>query len=410
MTTSYHISIQQADEIYQLALQHPPGKSVFQLFKQVQKAIQARNKKIQIYRWSVDALQRQYQRRLCEDRLLVERHRAQAAKLTQHKLQLEKDIHNYTKQIQAQDPHLQSARDYAHACQSKLQDRQRQYHRYARIPLVGYSYKRKYARAQKETQEADSQVTAQRHMIDRLKEKRMMAAQKIRQGVKEQSQIAMDIDSIQRRMADAQALGTAWNDGLLFWTNCMAPLCLAVDQKVVALQHLLRKQSDGDSSAVADAHNQQQQQELVSVLKAFRSACLDFEKMEIYGDEQQQRKWQIDKVDFDCAKCMQTVYQDTCLPDKTKPLDILCSSCYQASRTTMIIKKKLGFIHSPSPSTSTSSSFSSLYSSLSPPITPNSSRQSSLVIDSSLSTSTPHSKPYLSHSQSLPHLDPPLKI
>ncbi|CAO3589600.1 unnamed protein product [Absidia cylindrospora] len=409
MPTLFQISAQQADEIYQLALQHPPNKSVFQLFKKVQKAIQSRNKAMQIYTWTVEALQRQYERRLCEDRLLVERHKAQATKLTQDKLQLEKDIHGYTKQIQAQDPPLQTARDYAHTCQAKLQDRQRQFHRYAKIPLVGYSYKRKYLRAQKKTKEADSQVAAQRHVIDRLKEKRLAAAQRIRQELKEQAQLAVDMDGIRNRMADAQALVMAWKKGLVFWTDHMAPLCLAMDQKVVALQHLLRKQKDGDDDDDGGIY----QQELVSVLKSFHSLCLDFGKMEMYGDD---RKWRLDGIDFDCAKCMQYVYQNTPLPDKTRPADILCSSCYQGSRTTMIIKKKLGFRQSPSPSpsssSSTTSSFSSLYSSFSPLVTPSSSRQASLVIDPStiVSTSCPilHSTQYPIYSP--PHsIDPPLK-
>ncbi|ORZ10091.1 hypothetical protein BCR42DRAFT_422719 [Absidia repens] len=410
MTASFQISAQQADEIYQLALQRPPNKSVFQLFKKVQKAIQSRNKKMQIYSWTVEALQRQYERRLCEDRLLVERHKTQVTKLTQDKLQLEKDIHDYTKQIQAQNPHLQTARDDAHTCQTKLQHRQRQYHRYTKIPLVGYSYKRKYLRAQKKTQEADSRVAAQRLVIDRLKEKRMAAAQRIRQELKEQAQLVVDMDGIRSRMADAQALGMTWKEGLIFWTDCMAPLCLAMDQKVVALQHLLRKRKDGngdDGDSDGDGDGGIYQQEVMSVLKSFRSMCLNFEKMETYGDD---RKWRLDDLDFDCAKCMQSVYHDTPLPDKTRPADILCSSCYQDSRTTMIIKKKLGFRQSPSPSpspsSSTSSSFSSLYSSFSPLVTPSSSRQSSIAIDTSCPTS--HSIQYPAYSPPH-HIDHPLK-
>ncbi|KAI8084996.1 uncharacterized protein BX664DRAFT_338292 [Halteromyces radiatus] len=364
------ITKQQADEIKQLALDG--NKAVFQRLKDMEKEIQARHKKTRIYSWTIAALQRQYQVRLCEDRLLMERRETQWNKLIERRHQLQQEIVTYTNRIQEQESQLQDTRTHAHQRYEKYKRRQHQYHRYAKVPLFGHTYKRKYLRAQKKNQLAESQVAACRHVIDAIKDKRIAAAREIHQDQQAHEQLKIDIQCIRDRISKNENLcNKQWKDGLTFWTERMALACLAVDQKIVSIQHLLRQQSST--------------QELDSVLTSFQLACLDYEQTETYGE--QQSPWSLENVDFTCAKCMQLIHQEKPMPDKNRTSDILCATCYQTSRTTMIIKKKLGFLQSPS-SSSSSSLVTSPYSSLllpsspSPPLTPNPSRQSSFTHDS----------------------------
>ncbi|CAO3594266.1 unnamed protein product [Absidia cylindrospora] len=352
---------QESDKIQQLALQSPPNKTVFQLLKDIQKTIQQRRKKTQVYTWTVEALQRQYRRSIYEDRLLAEKHESRSTQLTQQRHNLEHDIHQLTHDLQNYDTQLQAARTYAHQRHTKYLLRQRQFHRYAKVPLIRNTYKQKYLRAQKKNQLAESDVAAQRHGMDHIKDQRTILYQQLQEQEQEESACTRVTKALRTRIASHETLDRHWQTGLAFWTERVGTLCLTLDQKVVALQHVLRQQSDGDK--------QQQQQELIAILKTFQQTCVAFEQAETYGEQE----YSLDKVDFVCAKCMDAYQQHMPRPDKNHPTDLLCSSCYQAARTSMIIKKKLGFLHTPSSSSTSSSSL----------LTPSSSRQSSFVIDAS---------------------------
>ncbi|SAM01527.1 hypothetical protein [Absidia glauca] len=323
------ISPHLVDEIQNLA----PTNSVFQHFNQIQKILQARRKKIQVYTWTVMALQRQIQRRLCEDRLLAECHATQCARLAHHVNTLEKEINQTTKQIQDHHTILEAACARTQLCLAKCQARQRQHKRYASIPLVGTIYKRKYRRAQQKSQQAENEAAVQRGTMDALKKKRAASVRQRHQDQQEQYHLQTAIRQLKDQIRASEADETQWTDGLTFWRDHMAPLCLLVDQKAVLLQYLLT----------------QKDHQAMSVLEAFQLACVEYERAEAFGD----RQWRLEKVDFDCAKCHQRIKQGSPLPDKIKPTDILCSPCYQGSRTRMIIKKKLGLL-------TPGSSFSSL--------------------------------------------------
>jgi hypothetical protein len=169
---TFIISAHSVNAISPLITQSPPSKTQPQNPKHMQQALQARQKKVQVYTWTVEALQRQYQRRLCEDRLLAQKHEQEWTRLHHHRQQLEHTISDYTQQIQTHETALQAARAHAQQRQSKYHTRQRQFHRYAKIPVLGGTYKQKYLRAQKKNQVAESDVAAQRHGIDHIKDSR----------------------------------------------------------------------------------------------------------------------------------------------------------------------------------------------------------------------------------------------
>ncbi|SAM04896.1 hypothetical protein [Absidia glauca] len=299
MVQSSIISAHSVNAINPLITQSPPSKTQPQHPKHMQQALQARQKKVQVYTWTVEALQRQYQRRLCEDRLLAQKHEQEWARLHHHRQQLEHTISDYTQQIQAHETALQAARAHAQQRQSKYHTRQRQFHRYAKIPMLGGTYKQKYLRAQKKNQVAESDVAAQRHGIDHIKDNRTALVRQLQQQTGDEEWVTLLLDDLKTRMALYETQMAHWNQG----------------------------PPDDDDDEWPALHD----------------------------------------IDFECAKCMQFVRQDHPRPDKNRPTDILCTACYQGARTSMIIKKKLGFLHHNSP---TSSSLS---------LTPSSSRQSSFV-------------------------------
>lgn len=313
-----------ADEILSLA----PTKSVSHHFNQIQKTLQAKRKKIQVYTWTVMALQRQNQRRLCENRLLAECHATQWAHLARQVNALEQEINHTAQQIQDHHSTLQAACARTQRCFAKCQARQRQYKRYGSVPIVGTIYKRKVRRAQQKSQQAENEAAVQQTAMDALKEKRATTVRQRHQGQQEQYHLQTAIRQLKDQIKASEADETKWIDGLTFWRDNMAPLCLLVDQKAVLLLYMLT----------------QKDHKVASVLEAFQSACMAYEQAEAVGD----RQWRLEKDDFDCAKCHQRIRQDTPRPDKTKPTDILCTPCYQGSRTKMIIKKKLGLASSPS--------------------------------------------------------------
>ncbi|KAI8334662.1 hypothetical protein BC941DRAFT_431818 [Chlamydoabsidia padenii] len=336
------ISEHQGNENKHLTLSSSSSdKSTSHYLKHVRQAVQARNKKTQVYTWTVAALQRQYQRRLCEDRLLAEKHEKEWQQLKQQDHLLEQDIANYTHQMQDHETQLQAARTYAQQRQAKYLTRQRQYHRFANIPLVRSTFQTKYLRAQKKNQQAESTVAAQRHDIDHLKDKRTTLIRQLQQQQQEQDHLGGVISDIRARMQRYEELMTHWSNGVAYWTEPMAEIAHTVDQQAAALLQQVSRPRD-----------------LVFQLETFRLLCLEYEETEGEGE----RQYNLDNTDFDCAKCMQFVRQDHPLPDKNRTTDILCTPCYQGARTSMIIKKKLGFMHSPSSSSSSLSS-PSMYSS-----------------------------------------------
>ncbi|CAO3613730.1 unnamed protein product [Cunninghamella blakesleeana] len=377
--TITEINSEQVKEILQWVDKLPKKKkAIFQRLKEYQKIIEARQKRTQKYEWTVLSLERQYQRKLCEDRLLVS-HQQQK----NHIELLEKKISHCEEELQYlkstlhdQQTQLQAARVYAKQRNEKYKKRQKQFHDYHKLPIMKTVYKKKYLRAQSKNQQAESQVSEILHEMDTVKIKQVQLSQSIREYQRQINNYQQEIHLIQERIQKNDQLLSHWLNGNMYWHETMANTCLMLEQRIVAVQHLIQQIDNNNNNNQNDQSFNKQKQQLNTILKAFEMICKEYEDKESYG----QQEYSLDNIDFDCSKCMQSIHHGKPLPDKVNTSDILCEHCYQQTRTTMIIKKKLGFLQPNSKSHSSNStlSFSSSSTNLS---TPPDSRQSSFVID-----------------------------
>ncbi|KAI9304292.1 hypothetical protein BJ944DRAFT_267055 [Cunninghamella echinulata] len=402
--TSAEINSEQVKELLGWTEKLPKKKKViFQRLKEYQKILEAKQKRTQIYEWTVLALERQYQRRLCEDRFLIS-HQQQQSHIQSIQLNIqhcEKQLEQLKQDLQKQQPQLQAARLYATHRNDKYKKRQKQFHSYNKLPIMKTVYKKKYLRAQAKNQQAESQVSELLHKIDTIKANQAQVSQQMRRYQQELNEFQHKIHLIQERIQKNEQLLVKWLKGYSYWHEVMGPICLTVEQRIVAVQHLIQQQNNNNKGGSSS----KQQQQLNATLKAFQLICKEYEEKESFGNQQ----FSLDKVDFDCAKCMQFIEQGKPLPDKSNTADILCEACYQQHRTTMIIKKKLGFLQSNPSKSLSDTSFSSISttssSSTASLITPPTSRQPSFVLDPS-SLSSPPPPPSVPPKDHHHHLQP----
>ncbi|KAI8074185.1 hypothetical protein BC940DRAFT_290238 [Gongronella butleri] len=373
------VAAQDIDTFSELASKLPAKKrQVLELLKQYQKVLQQCQKRTQRYEWAVSALRCQYERRLQEERMFIERQYDRLENIDIQVRAIDHEVVAVQERLGRMEPDLQAARTYAQQRYDKYQRRKKQLHQHSKIPIVGAIYKRKYARAQAKNKQAEDAVAAHRHDMDAMREKRSALAQKQRQLQSDQQDIRRIIEQHKQRMAAHQDLMHKWQNGILFYQT--SKHCLTLDQRVVALQYVLQQQQPRRS--LGDINQQQQQKdaksptnerEMHAVAHALRQALIDFQQAERHGNQH----FALAPITFDCMKCLQQIEQGSPFIDKIKTTDLLCEPCYMGSRTTMIIKKKLGFLGANNKALSSSSS--SLLT-VSPP-SPPSSRQSSFYID-----------------------------
>ncbi|KAI9012630.1 hypothetical protein CLU79DRAFT_769409, partial [Phycomyces nitens] len=225
---------------------------------------------------------------------------------------------------------LDQARNYAQQRQNKKSKREQQYNHFYFVPLVSRQFENKYKRASDKNAFAEDQVCKIRSAIEECQATIRDTAkeQKLRQSEFEQDTRKRDI--IEQDIRESEDMLGHLTKGRQFWAEfdtCQAHILIECTKQMTALFGQSEKKSKSPKL----------QQERDEWIRVFRLACLNYGECERQGEE----RWGTGlKAEFVCARC-NVLKLEWPMPDKVRTNDLLCAECYEDTRTSMIVEKKV---------------------------------------------------------------------
>ncbi|CAO3595356.1 unnamed protein product [Absidia cylindrospora] len=228
-------------------------------------------------------------------------------------------------QLSHMEKQLHHLRNYAVQRLEKKAMREKQYHEVYHLPVINTQYKKKYMRARDKNDMAEQQLSELHHAMDLVKDRLKHHQQQWTHGLDHRQSLTEQRQKLSAQLDIQQELMTNMKQAQSFWcqfdTYHIQP-CLELLQQ---WRHTSDRPGDDDDD------DQWTRLRLMSV---------DYEETQLYG--QQQLHWDHAswEVTFECTHCHATCESWPYL-DKVRITQLLCASCYQDTRTSMIIEKKL---------------------------------------------------------------------
>lgn len=336
------ININRAEEVLRLLSSNDvvARRHASQMLKEMQQTVKARQKRIRLYISTVQALEHQYAQWQVAARQQLAQLDIDIADLNHQIVRIKQQRSNKEQELAGIEQHLQSVRDYAQQRHDKKTKRERQYNQYYNIPIINKQYQKKYVRAHDKNARAEQELVQIREAMDECQE---AARQSASLAVRKQQEYDAKIeqrDAVQQQIAEADKCLAYLRQGQQFWTHFdqyQADLLTEASNRLIEISKSTNGSNDlfskrRRSSTQLQPQDQQQRDWTVT----FRSVCYEYGEKEKYGSE----KWDQVEVEFECARCRQSLVGWP-TPDKVRQLDLLCVPCYQETRTSMIMEKKM---------------------------------------------------------------------
>ncbi|KAI9477160.1 hypothetical protein BDB00DRAFT_734056, partial [Zychaea mexicana] len=262
----------------------------------------------------------------------------QVARLRQQRSESEQRLAGFERQ-------LQGIRDYAQQRRTKKTKREKQYNHFYFVPVLSNQYHKKYVRAHDKNALAEEQVVQIREQIEACQEAVRQAAHQLGRKQQEHDAQMEQRHAVHGQVAEADQCLNYLHQGQQFWDHFeqyQAAVVLESCDRLIERfrsnsgdqiqQPLLFSRRRSSSSTAASPHREEERDWTV----IFRTVCKEYGEREAFGAE----KWDHVEVDFDCARCKQSLVGWP-TPDKVHTSDLLCAVCYQETRTSMIMEKKM---------------------------------------------------------------------
>ncbi|KAI8098549.1 uncharacterized protein BX664DRAFT_319010 [Halteromyces radiatus] len=296
-----------------------------QRLRDIYRLVKRRQKELRIFFLTVDALQSQYRRYHHSQYQLLDR---LTEEINQHDWKQHND-RRQQKQDEAQWTHLekqlQHLRTYAAQRRDKKAKRERQYHDVYFVPVVNKQYKKKYMRARDKNNAVEQQLSDLHRDMDVIKDRLKQQRNAWSSGLAFRQQLMEQQDQIQKELDHQQALLVKMKQAQSFW-------CQFDTHHVQPYLDWLQRSDDDDDDD--DDDNDWTRLRLMTV---------DYEEAEQHGRHTwDHESWE---VTFECSHCHMTTDGWPYL-NKVRTTQLMCVSCYQDNRTSMIMEKKLSSIFS----------------------------------------------------------------
>lgn len=338
------ININRAEEVLRLLSSNDvvARRQASQMLKDIQHVVKTRQKRIRLYTSTVQALEHQYARWQVAARQQLAQLDIDVADLNHQIVRIKQQRSNKEQELAGFEQHLQSIRDYAQQRHEKKAKRERQYNQYYNIPIINKQYQKKYVRAHDKNAKAEQELVQIREAMDECQEAARQSANLVVRKQQEYDAKIEQREAVQQQIAEADKCLAYLRQGQQFWMHFdqnQAELVIEASNRLIDMA----KSNNGNSSS-NDLFNKrrrsstqlQQQDQRRDWTVTFRSVCYEYGEKEKYGSE----KWDHVEVEFECARCRQSLVGWP-TPDKVRQLDLLCAPCYQDTRTSMIMEKKI---------------------------------------------------------------------
>ncbi|KAI9263102.1 hypothetical protein BDA99DRAFT_427193, partial [Phascolomyces articulosus] len=260
----------------------------------------------------------------------------QVARLRQQRGETEQRLSGFERE-------LQGTRAYAQQRRTKKTKREKQYNHFYFVPVLSNQYHKKYVRAHDKNAVAEEQVVQIRESIESCQEAVRQAANQLMKKQQEHDAQLEQRQAVHGQVAEADQCLNYLHQGQQFWDHFEQYQAALVIESCDRLIERFRSNS-GDNyngggfpsrrRSSSTPHQQEEEERDWTVI--FRTVCKEYGEREAFGAE----KWDHIEVDFECARCRQSMVGWP-TPDKVHTSDLLCASCYQETRTSMIMEKKM---------------------------------------------------------------------
>ncbi|KAG2217643.1 hypothetical protein INT45_004219 [Circinella minor] len=332
-----------AEEVFRLLKSKEPiaKRQALTSLRDIQNTVKSRQKRNRTYALTVQALEHQYtqwQRSARQQLAHLDTHVAglnhQVTRLRQQRGETEQRLSGYERE-------LQGIRTYAQQRRTKKTKREKQYNHFYFVPILSNQYHKKYIRAHDKNASAEEQVVQIRESIESCQEAVRQAANQLIKKQQEHDAQLEQREAVHSQVAEADKCLNYLHQGQQFWDHFDEYQATVLIESCDRLIERFRSNS-GDTYANGFPRRQssstpcRQQEEERDWAVVFRTVCKEYAEREAYGAE----KWDSVEVDFDCARCRQSLIGWP-TPDKVHTSDLLCAACYQETRTSMIMEKKM---------------------------------------------------------------------
>ncbi|KAI8147882.1 hypothetical protein BJV82DRAFT_593759 [Fennellomyces sp. T-0311] len=326
-----------ADEVLRLLSSNEPTarRQALHALKDIQQNVRARQKRIRTYALTVHALERQYalwqqsaRTQLGQLDTTVADLNHQVARLRQQRSETEQRLTKFERE-------LQGIREYAQQRRTKKTKREKQYNHFYFVPVLSSQYHKKYVRAHDKNALAEEQVVQLRQSIEECQQAVRQAANLLSRKQQEHDSQLEQRQAVHHQVAEADQCLNYLHQGQQFWDHFDQYQAAVLIDSCDRLIERFRSNS-GDQQLFARRRSTVLQDGDRDYTVIFKSICSEYGEREAYGAQ----KWDNVEVDFDCARCRQSLVGWP-TPDKVHASDLLCAACYQETRTSMIMEKKM---------------------------------------------------------------------
>ncbi|CEP18903.1 hypothetical protein [Parasitella parasitica] len=325
------VDFEQAEYIIGIS-SRPNGafKTMMQISRQVEAQIEARKKQNKQFYQVVQAVDDRYRKKMYANQQLVQRIHSEITYIIHDMDQLACRRTSLKEELEIHEQKLIEVREYAEQRRNKKSKRESQYHQLYHIPLIAAQYKKKYVRARDKNSDAEERVSEIRAVVDSSQRAISELSRSIGDCQRKKDQLVLNQQDVESQTQETKELMASLHDGCKFWQSFDQHQSITAQKAVTHFIELLQSNS-ASSSALRrsmDPNN--------DIVKLFKLALYEYGEAEKYGN----RRWGGLNVEFDCAKC-RTTLMGWPRPDKVRPNELLCSTCYQEFRTSMIWEKKM---------------------------------------------------------------------
>lgn len=303
-----------------------------QMLRDIQQNAKARRKRIKVFQLTVQALDRQYAERQFTARQQLSELDTLVADLNHQVARLRQQRSEFDQQVAALERQLQSIREYVQQRRTKKTKREKQYNHFYFVPIVSKRYHKKYIRARDKNADAEQQLLQLRESIDEAQAVARQAAGLLTRKQQEHDAKMEERQAVHDQVAEADRCLAYLHEGQKFWDHFDE---YQVEMVLQACSHIIdMSRSEPQLFLQKKRRNDDQGGRDWKVL--FQTACHEYGEREAHGLQ----KWDRVEVEFECARCRQSLVGWP-IPDKVHTADLLCAVCYQDTRTSMIMEKKI---------------------------------------------------------------------
>jgi hypothetical protein len=325
------VNIDKAEYVISLASKKNGAfKSMMHYLREVEDQLQSRHKKNKLFYQVVNAVEDCYKRKIYANKQLIDRIYSEIDYIGHDMNRLTSRRAALKQELEEHEDELNDIREYAEQRRNKKSKRERQYHQLYKIPIVATQYKKKYVRARDKNSDAEEKMSEVRATVDSCQRAIGELSKSLGDCQKKREELIAQQQDLEVQRKEDEELIFNLHEGCKFWSGFDQHQSDTAAKATNTFIETIQRHSKNHNTyhKIMDPN--------IDFVKIFKMALYEYGEGEKYAES----RWGQLQVEFGCAKC-RTSHLGWPTPDKVRPIDLLCDTCYKENRTSMIWEKKM---------------------------------------------------------------------